>query len=256
MVSRADGSLRGVKPYRGQSVDLSAFIERQRLQRSAGVEAELTGQRVGGHLVLNKSWPKEGGNVSNYIGQFSTSMLANSNGMAIGGSKLSDSAVLVELQGEGHGLFDILVNERAVARGRIGEKVPVVLSPFGEYDISIRAAADSFSDYDDRVQTVTLYPGNVAHVLFQVLSVEPALGRLQDEQENMLVNAVLLNSQDQAVTDSRGLFQTRLRDGLERLDVETASGERCQVVLPLEKKKKRGVALYGRLTCLPLSLPR
>ena len=255
LVTRMDGSVRDVGLAGGRSVDLAGYIERQRLEKSAGADAEYNGRHLGGRFNLNRTWPDKGENVTNYIGQFSTSMLAGTDGMAIGGSRLSDSAVLVKIDGEGDGLFDILVDNRVVTEGRIGDSVPVILSPYGEYDISIRPGANSFSDFDERIQRVTLYPGNVAHVKFEVTQVDPVLGRLQDEQGNPIFGAILENSQDKAITDGRGMFQSRLVTGLSDLDVTLADGSRCLARLPEEKKKKRGVVLLGRLTCVSGSQP-
>ena len=249
MVSRVDGSVRDVEISDDQSINLAGYLERQRSQRSAGADAEYNGRFMGGRANISRTWSDDETDVTNYIGQFSTSMLATEEGMAIGGSRLSDSAVLVDLDGDGSGLFDILVDNRVVAQGRAGESIPVILSPFGEYGLSIRPGAHNFSDFDEHIQRVTLYPGNVAQVKFKVTQVDPVLGRLQDEQGRPLTGAILENSQDKAITDARGMFQGRFVPGLKTLQVKQADGKSCRVHLPDEKKMRRGITLLGRLTC-------
>ncbi|MCL6269216.1 TcfC E-set like domain-containing protein [Sansalvadorimonas sp. 2012CJ34-2] len=251
MASRVDGNLRDLEVVGRNSINLGGFVERQRQQRSVGADMTFTGQRIGGRASINRTWPEKGENVTNYIGQFSTSLLASAKGIAIGGSQLSDSAALVVLEGEGNSQFDILVNDRVVAKGQTGERVPVTLSPYGEYGISIRPAANSFSDYEERVQHVTLYPGNVAKVKFEVTQVEPVLGRIQNEQGKAISGAVLENSQDKTVTDGRGLFQTRLVPSVTALKVIMENGQTCLAKLPTEKRKRRGVVLLGKLVCIP-----
>ena len=85
---------------------------------------------------------------------------------------------------------------------------------------------------------------------FPLLRLIPVLGRLQDKNGVALEGALLENSQDQALTDSSGLFQGRLQPSIKMLDVLQADGSRCQVELPDERRKRRGVVMLGALACL------
>ena len=116
--------------------------------------------------------------MTSYIGNLSTSVLARQDGVSVGGGRLSDSALMVKLKGDGQGLFNIQVNGKTVARGRAGDSVPVVLAPFRTYRVSIKASGDNFSDYDDGTESVTLYPGNVGHVAFSITQVDPCSGAI------------------------------------------------------------------------------
>ena len=233
----------------GQDVSTGVYLDKNRQQETLGGDAHFSGRWLGGQLALNRVLPDEGESVTNYTGSFSTSTLARLDDVMVGGGRLSDSAVLVDLQGDGSGTFDVLVNSQPVAHAKAGVQVPLVLAPFRKYSIAIKARGNNFSDYDDREQSVTLYPGNVARVSFSVTEVTPVLGRLYDESGNPLEGAVLENVQEPVFTDGKGLFQARLRPSLKVLKVQTADGQHCDAKLPEERRLRRGVALLGRLTC-------
>ncbi|WP_281647245.1 TcfC E-set like domain-containing protein [Parendozoicomonas sp. Alg238-R29] len=237
----------------GQTITAGGYLEKQRQQDMLGGDAYFAGKWLGGQVALNRSLPEQGHAVTNYTGSFSTSALARPDNVSIGGGRLSDSAVLVAFDGDGEGYFDILVNGKAVTYGRAGEVVPIVLTPFRKYGLSIKARGNNFSDYDDTEQSVTLYPGNVARVSFSVVQVFPVLGRLYDTDENILDSAIVENVQEPVLTDSHGIFQARVRPTKEILKVQKADGTHCEAVLPEKNQRRirRGVTLLGRLICNP-----
>ncbi len=252
MVSRASARWQNLHIGK-QTVRAGGFLEKQREQRSIGADANFSNRWFGGQVALNRLEPDKGEDVTSYIGNFSTSVLARFDNLAVGGGLLSDSAVIVELEGDTPGQqagrFDILVNGRVAGKGRTGDSVPIILAPFYSYGVSIRPSADNFSDYDETAQEVTLYPGNVARVNFEIVSIEPVIGRLYDRDGKLIDGALLENSQDQAVTDIYGMFQSRLRPGLKELQVRLQDGSLCSAALPDERRRRRGVVLLGRLVC-------
>ena len=237
----------------GGVVTGGVYAERQRARHSAGLDGRLSGRKIGAQLSVDKTWADNVRAVTSYTGNIGTSVLADPDGVFVGGGQISDSGVLVHLKGEGASLFDIQVDGQTVTRGRIGDSVPVVLSPFREYQIGITNAGDSFSDYEDRRKTIVLYPGNVVQISFTATAVEPVLGILQSPSGELLADAMIENSQNQTVSDSHGFFQARLVVGTNVLKVIQRDGSLCEVVLPAERRKKRGVTLFGRLLCKPAS---
>ncbi len=249
-----------------QNVTAGGFIENQRQQRSVGADMTFSGRWAGGRMAINRTVPDKGINETSYTASLSTSMLARPEGVALGGRRLSDSAVIVELAGEEElaerasetdsgsdfdsGWFDILVNDKMVTRGRAGDAIPVVLAPFRNYRLAIQPATDNFSDYDSVIKPVTLYPGNVVHMAFSIIKVEPVLGRLIDREKKAIADAVIESSHDPSFTDSNGLFQGRLKPSITTLEVTLPDGSKCKAKLPDDRRLRRGVVILGTMPCL------
>ncbi|CAM3434715.1 TcfC E-set like domain-containing protein [Parendozoicomonas haliclonae] len=237
--------------WAGQDLSAGGFVEKEREQASLGADVSFASRWAAGRAAVNRSMPDNSENVTTYVANLSTSVLANPDEWALGGRQLSVSAILVELGATeaSSGTFSILVNGRSVAQGQAGETVPVILAPYRSYRIGIKPAGDSFADFDEREKEVTLYPGNVAKLGFTITALEPVLGRLVDKQGEALADAVIENSHDQAITDSHGVFQARLKLAVKQLEIKRANGQTCTVPRPEQPRKRRGVLMLGTLIC-------
>ncbi len=238
-----------------QDVTANTFIEHQRQQLAVGGEASMAGRWGSGHMSVNRVMPHGGDNVTSYVASLNSSLLAEPNAIAVGGRRLNDSAVIVDLNGQTTDdsstgkTFDILVDGKRIGQGQVGDQIPVVLPPFKSYALSIRPAAENFAAFDDRLRKVTLYPGNVVPVSFDIVELETVLARIQNDRGEALVDAVISNSYEQSLTDGYGLFQGRLLPTIDTLNVTLSNGETCTVTLPETRRKRRGIIMLGTLIC-------
>ena len=253
-IDRAEASWQSLK-VANQELTIGGFAEHQRQQLLVGGDASFKGRWGGGRVALDRVMPNQGEDVTSYVASFHSNMLADKETLAVGGRQLNDSAVIVELNAptlasaRKAGSFDILVDGKRVTQASVGDRIPVVLPPYKAYALSIRPDVDNFAAYDERQQHITLYPGNVVPVIFDIVDLDTVLGRLQNEQGQMLADAVIQNSYEKVSTDSNGLFQGRLLPTLKTLDVTRADGQTCEVTLPEQRRKRRGVVMLGTLVC-------
>lgn len=164
-----------------------------------------------------------------FAAAFDTGIVVTGNGIGIAGRDMNDTGIVVSVSESGPNQeFDVLVNE--VARGTVdgGEHLVLFLEPYREYDIRLRSRASQLSGYDASTRTVTLYPGNVAELDWEVTPLFILFGRAVDRDGSPIANAEISGSHGIARTDGDGYFQieTNRKDHL-RLD--RTAGPACTI---------------------------
>ena len=153
-------------------------------------------------------------------------------GFAIGGDEAGQAGVIVSVRGEPAGVpFDIVVDDRRAASGRIGTPRFLGLQPFRSYDVKLVARGVSSNGLGNDIHQFTLYPGNVQRIDIlaerQVLMIVP----LVEADGTALGNAVVEIGDNPQVTDPEGLLQAEVVPG-SRLSVRTVDGRRCSITVP------------------------
>lgn len=171
-----------------------------------------------------------GGQNFNYLGGFSTTLMANGEDFAWGGEEVLDSAVLVDIAGSPEREFEILVDgvRRGYARG--DARSAIGLPAFRSYDIQLRPLDDGFYDFREQRETITLYPGNVAAAHYKVETVILVLGRIL-QAGRPVANAKISIGNYTAVTDGNGLFQMEMSGDRQRLRVPPVRWKDCEIEL-------------------------
>lgn len=194
----------------------------------------------------------QGDNYLSYTGQLNTSFAMNSSGGAIGGGQINDSAVIVEVDGSEQATFDVLIDGQPTGLVRGGGKTIVSLSPYGTYEVSIRARGTGFYEYDQSETKVTLYPGNVETIRYHSRKEVLLLGKLVDSQNNAIPFARITGHGGYARTDQFGLFQVQLPDTESQIMVVKSNSKECVADIPENYQQRAGVGLLGELKCAPI----
>ncbi|WP_226662994.1 TcfC E-set like domain-containing protein [Microbulbifer aggregans] len=167
----------------------------------------------------------------NYLGSFSTSIIANQSGAAWGGERALDSALLVNIDGSPDQDFEILVDgvRRGYAKG--GERSVVNLSAFQSYDISVKPLGDGFFEYQDNQESVTLYPGNVADVDYAIRPLILVIGRLFRGGAPVVAKKISIGEYT-ATTDDFGVFQMEMFANPRTMRAPDVLWNGCRVPIP------------------------
>lgn len=178
----------------------------------------------------------------------STSFIVTDQGVAMGGQQQSQSAVVVNLEGEAAGVwFDVLVDRRPVAYAVPGASTVVTLRPFETYTIELRPRGNGFADLEGDIRTVTLYPGNVVDLDWSVEAATIVFGQVLLPDGTPVANALIEGIKGFASTDDYGLFQLELASSVSALEFVTRD-YRCSVDVP-EFESSGGVASLGTMVC-------
>ncbi len=191
-------------------------------------------------------------NSTSYGGSFAIGAAQAEDRIALGGSEANMSAVMVEATGDANGNFLIEIN--GTPRGTItaGERRVIYLTPYNSYRIRLTATAgSSMVHIEGGEQKITLYPGNVTPVTWQLHPFHVVVARILSSEGGPLANAALTNSREQAATNEKGYLQVELQQPTQ-LQFTQQDGSHCTVQLPPETTAVHGVLLYHTpLTCRP-----
>jgi len=157
-----------------------------------------------------------------YSGRLSTSFASSGESSSFGGKRRSESAFLVRVEGDpdSGALFNVLIN--GVGRGQLKAEETLLLpvSPYQTYSIELKSIVNTLVDLDNRVYQETLYPGNVVNLSWTNQVINIGIGRLVDENNMLLANAVLQNVVGIAITDDNGFFQAEIDQNTQTLEVQ------------------------------------
>ena len=259
--SERSGDPRGASgQFRSTWQDGNTFNDE--LQVSAGVEAEDNLRRASldaqhswqyGRGRAGVSWEDRDERANRRVSSatYDTNLVATPDAAAVGGPELNQAGVIVDLRGAEGALFDILVDgkQRFVARG--GRRAALTLPAYDDYQITIRDRGTDFVHYDGSPRRVTLYPGNVVNLKWELQRVFIVLGVLVDPDGNPLGGAEIEGTRSVTVSDPDGYFQGEIR-GKDAALFARVNGGRCRLDTgPLEIQQ--GVARLGRVVCHPVT---
>ena len=160
-----------------------------------------------------------------FAATFDTGIVVTGSGMGIAGREMNDTGVMVSVAGGGADqMFDVLIDE--VVRGTVadGGRLVLFLQPYQAYDVRVRSRGSQISGFDATPRTVTLFPGNVAELDWQVTPLFILFGRAVAVDGKPVAYADISGSHGVARTDGDGYFQieTNREDEL-RLSRKTGS---------------------------------
>jgi hypothetical protein len=233
--------------WQDQDLRLDLRARDQFDQQSIGTEMDLITQS--GRLRLQaEKIDQDGRELTRYTGNGFTSFMVNSQHAKLGGRDQSQSALLIAITGEvKDARFDIIVDGNVRAVGYAGKITALNLRPFETYSVQLRQQGASFVEYEEQPRQVTLYPGNVITLNWQVAELDIIFGRVLDQNNQAVENALISGITGVATTDDVGLFQAEIRRDVKTIKVETLT-QACNIPIPAYQVN-RGIANLGNLRC-------
>lgn len=215
-------------------------------------QTSLAGRR--GHLSSTLRYlDRDAGSSVTYLGNFSTSLISGGDGdFAWGGERALKSALLVDIDGSPEQDFEILVDNSRRGYVKGGGRSVINLPAFGSYNVSLRPLADGFFDYRDKPETITLYPGNVADIRYDVNPLILVMGRMVRGDEPVPRTKISIGEHS-AVTDAFGVFQMEMVANPSTLHSPDVVWKDCRIPLPEQDAGKDwlnlGVIDFDKAVC-------
>ena len=183
-----------------------------------------------------------------YAGTVESGFVITGKGAAMSGREMNDSAVQVSVEGVEPGeKFELLVDE--VARGTVagGRPALVFLPPYRSYDVRLRPLGSQAASFDTSVRPVTLYPGSVAALHWDVTPLFVLFGRAVDASGAAVANAEIKGGFGIGRSDKDGYFQIETRSG-DMLRFSARSGLECAVAVG-KARQRDGYVSGGEIQC-------
>ena len=214
---------------------------------SAGLTSRYSSIWGNGDLNLNYADNNSSSSTS-YSASLSTSFIANGDTIAFGGESGSEAAIVVVVEGaELNEKFDVYVNDQRRSYALGGKPSIIQLTPFETYKIRIKQENASLFSVDEKEYEVTLYPGNVMALEYNVEKVFVVYGRVRLPNGEWLSNASVEGGQGFAVSDEFGLFQAEVVPSTDIL-IFRRQNLQCALPLSLNDYKDNFINL-GQVSC-------
>lgn len=170
--------------------------------------------------------------------------------VSLGGAEYSRSAVIIDLAGQPKGAkFEIYVDRQSAGYAQVGSKTVLPLPAYDTYDIRLESRSNAFLTFDESPRQVTLYPGNVNTMSWQIDRVLVLIGRALDIDGKPIEYARFKNIGTFSGTDDRGWFQIETGK-TDSLVLQKKDGSQCEITLD-EYDDSEDVHVFNDLTCIP-----
>jgi hypothetical protein len=185
---------------------------------------------------------------TNYGVSLQTGIAATASSAALGGRELTQSALMVTIEGRADGAaFDVLVDE--MPRGRIvaGGRLPIYLQAYRSYKVRLRPSDAAAVSFDSQAKEITLFPGSVSSIRWFVQRTFTVFGQAIDKGGKPLTLARVETRHGLGETDEHGYFQVDVADGDEIL-LNRSAQMPCRVTL-INLQPQSGYAALGKVLC-------
>ena len=146
-----------------------------------------------------------------YSGTFGVGIAQSGGDISVGGNQLQNSGFIVKTTGNSADTpMKVVINNSEHAEFKTGDSVAVFVPPYQTYTITVKPTQSASIDYDGTAKRITLYPGNILPMVWDINRVNVVLGHVVLEDGTPLANARLEESRNLSVTDDEGMFQGEL----------------------------------------------
>ena len=192
------------------------------------------------------------GQVTSYSASINTGLMTDGASWTFGTQNSDTSAIVIDLEGDAPETdFEVLIDGYRRGYAPAGRSTAINLTPFRTYEVRITPRRSGFISFEDRVEQVTLYPGNVERLIWKIADLLVVVGRVSDQAGLPVTSAKIENAHGMAVTDEAGYFQAEVVRPAAKagvlLEFRDGAGL-CRVVVP-EFEVRAGVAFLDDLTC-------
>ncbi len=180
------------------------------------------------------------------------SIASDFNTASMGGAQRNNSAVIINLTGKSKGeKFEVYVNRQAIGFAEVGKSTIIPLAPYETYDVRLVSRSESFLNFDETPREITLYPGNVNTLHWDITRVLVLIGKVIDQHGQPIKNAKINHSGPFAGTDDRGWFQIET-GATDSLELQQSGGSICRVELG-DYNIEEDVHIFDELVCYDTS---
>ena len=177
-----------------------------------------------------------------------TNIIASRGGIGFGGREQARSALVMDVDGEvADASFNVMINGSPRANAKIGKQTVIGIQPYRTYEVSLVPMGDSLVDFNNQVQTATLYPGNVVTMNWKAARILVVFGQLVSPEGDPIQSALLEGVTGLATTDEFGFFQAEIESDVRALLARTKSHQ-CEAVLP-DFDTTETVVMFEKVVC-------
>lgn len=224
------------------------FLSEELERSTAGLRTESSSSYGRADVQLEFVDDDDRGGFTRFRGAQNTNVFSDGNQLSFGGDRNSTSGVVLNLQGQpANEPFEIFINGQPRGYSKVGERTVIPLDAFRTYTIRIRSRSNELLHFDEGQKKVTLYPGNVQTILYDVQPITVLITRILLADGSPAARVRIENAVGYAVTDDDGWLQAEI-SGNASLQITKKGEEVCRINLP-KLEIKQGIAFVDSLSC-------
>ena len=229
-------------------ITYGGFLSDELDRTTVGVRTQHSSSYGRADLQLDWVDDDERGSFTRFRGLQNTNIISNGKQVVFGGDRNTSSGVIVELLGQSlDEPFEIFVDGHPRGYTKNGGRTALMLDAFNTYSISIRSKSNNLLHFDDAPKKITLYPGNVETLSFEVQPIVVLITRLLLSDQSPASRVRIDNAIGYAVTDEQGWLQAEIT-GTQPLVISKNGKQICIIDLP-ELEITQDIAFVDSLQC-------
>lgn len=188
------------------------------------------------------------GSFTRFRGVQNANILSDGNQFSFGGDRNASSGIVIDLQGQSADEpFEIYVNGQPRGFTKRDGRTVLPLDAFQTYSIRIRSKSDKLLHFEEGAKKVTLYPGNVETIIYDIQPITVLITRILLADGSPAARVRIENAIGYAVTDEDGWLQAEI-SGDAPLQISKNGKEVCGIKLP-KLEIKQGIAFVDSISC-------
>jgi len=224
-------------------------VNQEAQQTTASFKSELNNEH--GYSRVEFEQIRAGGD--KHIGYSVTgrfNIVASEGKVAIGGNRRNSAGVMIDLESIVSDSLSFVVVINGVERAKIdaGKSRFIALQPYETYQVVLSPRGETLVNYDNKPRIVTLYPGNIKNLSWQIKSVKVVILQVLNSNKQPVSNARLKDFKGYAKTDDLGWIQLRLEQS-GKLNFVDFNGQECRVNIT-EEELAETVNYLSEKSCL------
>ena len=182
------------------------------------------------------------------LGSFNTNFGTDGKNYTIGGKRRLESGIIIDLTNyQLEDDFQLYINNIPTDKLKSSKFTFIPLNPYSEYNIYLKSlSSDNFIKVRSKRELVTLYPGNIETLEWDIDRIQLITGQLFDQNGNIIKSKTVYANSNKTFTDDFGFFQLEITDIDDKIWVEF---EENKCIFSLKTVEREDIMYFEEVIC-------
>lgn len=182
------------------------------------------------------------------LGSLNTNVGTDGKNYTFGGKRRLESGIIIDLSDYNlEDDFQLYINNIPTDRIKSSKVTFIPLNPYSEYIIYLKSLSnDNFIKVRSKRELVTLYPGNIQTLEWDIDRIQLITGQLFDQYGNIIKSKTVYSNSNKTFTDEFGFFQLEVTDVDDKIWVEF---DKNDCVFNFNKIKREDIMYFDEVIC-------
>lgn len=206
-------------------------------------------QRYGnGNIDINYDYSSNENKKLSLLGSFNTNFGTDGKNYTIGGKRRLESGIIIDLTNyQLEDDFQLYINNIPTDKVKSSKVTFIPLNPYSEYNIYLKSlSSDNFIKVRSKRELVTLYPGNIETLEWEIDRIQLITGQLFDQNGNIIKSKTVYVNSNKTFTDDLGVFQLEITDIDDKIWVDI---DENKCIFSLKEIEREDIMYFEEIIC-------